>query len=195
VVPDPEGNQTQWVDALQRANFNQQTQTGGINPNYHVLLSAATPGGITITVPDADTTSQPGATCGTLSGVDLTWFFNNFPNIVSNLVDLTTTGTTLPAWTSLSGVLAATPAPVATSTSLSAFDTNPAGSLWDQQFTTSWGGWNGLRGVLSTGPVTVGEASNADAFGLNSTGSLWYQQWNGTSFGAWTNLGGTLPTS
>jgi hypothetical protein len=86
VVPDPEGNQTQWVDALQRANFNQQTQTGGISPNYHVLLSAATPGGITITVPDADTTSQPGAFCGTLSGVDLTWFFNNFPNIVSSLV-------------------------------------------------------------------------------------------------------------
>jgi hypothetical protein len=86
VVPDPEGNQTQWVDALQRGNFNLQTEPGGISPNYHLLLSATTPGGITITVPDADTLQQPGADCGTLSGVDLTWFFNNFPNIVSDLV-------------------------------------------------------------------------------------------------------------
>jgi hypothetical protein len=51
-----------------------------------VLLSATTPGGITITVPDADAAQGAGATCGTLSGVDITWFTNNFPNIVSNLV-------------------------------------------------------------------------------------------------------------
>ena len=85
VVPDPGGNQTQWVDALQRGNFNQQTKVGGISPNYHLLLQATTPGGITIIVPSGDSTQQLGAFCGTLTGIAISWFFSNFPTIVANL--------------------------------------------------------------------------------------------------------------
>jgi hypothetical protein len=32
-------------------------------------------------------------------------------------------------------------------------------------------------------------------FGLNNAGNLWYREWNGTAFGAWTDLGGILATA
>jgi hypothetical protein len=86
VVQDPEGNHTQYVDALQRGNFNQQTQTSGISPNYHLLFNPTSPGTLTITVPIADAAQFTTVNCGTLTGVDFTWFFQNFPTFIQNLV-------------------------------------------------------------------------------------------------------------
>jgi hypothetical protein len=85
-VPDPEGNQTQWIDALQRGNFNQQTKAGGVSPNYHLLLSATTPAGVTITVPSADIYTHAGASCGTSTGISMSWFQSIFPTEVASLV-------------------------------------------------------------------------------------------------------------
>jgi hypothetical protein len=67
--------------------------------------------------------------------------------------------------------------------------------LWYQQNTTSWQGWNSLAGQLETGPVSAAAGANAFVFGLNNDGNLWYREWNGTSFGAWTDLGGILATA
>jgi hypothetical protein len=86
-VPDPEGHLTQLIDAYERGNFNQQTQTSGISPNYHLLLSSSVGSTLTITVPTADVIQFTGPTCGTLTAVDSTWWNSNFPGIVSNLND------------------------------------------------------------------------------------------------------------
>ena len=84
-VPDPEKTQRQWVDALQRANFNQQTKTGGISPNYHTLLSGSTPFVLQIHVPDADISENLGNSCGIDVGISDTWFEPVLQNAVSNL--------------------------------------------------------------------------------------------------------------
>ena len=111
------------------------------------------------------------------------------------LFEATGSGSSWSAWTPLAGILAATPSLATTSSSLFLFDTNPAGVLWDQRNTTSWLGWNSLSGILDTGPVAAAAGTNAYVFGLNNTGNLWYREWTGSSFGAWTNLGGTLATA
>ncbi len=111
------------------------------------------------------------------------------------LFEATGSGTTWSGWTALNGVLAATPSLAATTSSLFVFDTNPAGVLWYQQNTTSWLGWTSLAGFLETGPVSAAAGANAFVFGLNNAGNLWYREWNGTAFGAWTDLGGILATA
>jgi hypothetical protein len=111
------------------------------------------------------------------------------------LYETTGSGSNWSGWTPLNGILAATPSLAATSSSLFVFDTNPAGSLWDQQNTISWQGWNPLGGVLESGPITAAAGANAFVFGLNPDGNLWYRQWSGSTFGAWTNLGGILATA
>jgi hypothetical protein len=111
------------------------------------------------------------------------------------LFENTGSGTTFAGWTSLNGILAASPTLAAPTSGLFSFDVNGPGLLWDQEDTTSWQGWNPLSGVLEAGPVAVAAGANAFVFGLNSAGNLWYRQWNGTSFGAWANLGGILATA
>jgi hypothetical protein len=111
------------------------------------------------------------------------------------LFESTGSGATWSSWTSLDGILAATPTLAAPTSGLFMFDVNGPGLLWDQEDTTSWQGWNALSGVLEAGPVAVAAGANAFVFGLNSDGNLWYREWNGTSFGAWTNLGGILATA
>jgi hypothetical protein len=75
------------------------------------------------------------------------------------------------------------------------FGINLGGLLWTRQWThttTTWGAWTPLSGVLQTGPVAVTVGSQVYVFGLNSVGNTWYRAWNGSSFGAWQNLGGIL---
>jgi hypothetical protein len=132
----------------------------------------------------------------TLSGAA----YNNMLHVlgVNNqgiLFEATGSGSSWSAWTPFNGVLAATPSLAATSSGLFVFDTNPVGELWDQQNTTSWLGWNPLGGVLETAPVVAAAGANAFVFGINDAGNLWYREWNGTSFGAWTYLGGILATA
>jgi hypothetical protein len=65
---------TQYADAFQRANYFKYTGPTGINPGYHVTLSAVTLSPITISVPSAD--SAEGTTgCGNrvLGAVDIDW--------------------------------------------------------------------------------------------------------------------------
>jgi hypothetical protein len=83
-TPDPEGNQTQLIDAYLRGNFNQETKPGGISPNYHLLFSPRSVATQVVTVPAADviTSSTP---CRDAS-VDADWWNANFPAIVANLV-------------------------------------------------------------------------------------------------------------
>jgi DNA-binding beta-propeller fold protein YncE len=111
------------------------------------------------------------------------------------LFETTGSGSTWSAWSSLDGILAATPTLAAPTTGLFMFDVNAPGLLWDQEDTTSWQGWNALSGVLEGSPVAVAAGANVFVFGLNDAGNLWLRQWNGTSFGAWTNLGGILATA
>jgi hypothetical protein len=85
-VPDPEGTLTQYIDAMQRGNFNQQTKVGGISPNYHLLFTPTSPGTLTMTVPAADALQGTGHNCGTLTGIDFNWFFSNLPTFINNLV-------------------------------------------------------------------------------------------------------------
>jgi hypothetical protein len=107
----------------------------------------------------------------------------------------TGSGTTFSSWTSLDGILAGTPALAAPASGLFMFDVNGPGLLWDQEDTTSWQGWNALSGVLEGAPIAVAAGANAFVFGLNQAGNLWFREWNGTSFGAWTNLGGIVATA
>jgi hypothetical protein len=111
------------------------------------------------------------------------------------LFETTGSGTTWSAWSPLNGILSATPSFAATPSGLFTFDTNPGGTLWDQQYTTSWSGWNPLSGVLETGPAAAAAGSNVFVFGLNPAGNLWYRVGSGSTFGAWTNLGGILATA
>jgi hypothetical protein len=79
---DPEGTKTQYIDALQRGNFNQQTKPGGVSPNYHLLFSATTLETLQVVVPAADIYLHvPGNNCGTLTGIDFNWFMQNLPSI------------------------------------------------------------------------------------------------------------------
>jgi hypothetical protein len=116
-------------------------------------------------------------------------------NVQGLLYETTGSGTTFSGWNSLYGILAATPALAAPTSGLFMFDINGPGVLWDQEDTTTWQGWNPLYGVLEGAPVAVAAGANAFVFGLNGAGNLWYRKWNGTSFGAWTNLYGILATS
>jgi hypothetical protein len=84
VTADPEGTQTQLIDAYERGNFNQETKPGGIAPNYHLLLSPSVGSTETVTVPSADV-AQFAGNCGTLTAVDQNWWNSNFPNIVAGL--------------------------------------------------------------------------------------------------------------
>jgi hypothetical protein len=100
------------------------------------------------------------------------------------------------AWTTLDGILAGTPDAAATATTLLVFATNPEGILWDRRKTGAgaFAGWEALDGVLSTGPEAVTVGTQTYVFGLDLNRNLWYRLWNGTSFGAWTHLGGVLAT-
>jgi hypothetical protein len=84
VTPDPEGTQTQLIDAYERGNFNQETKPGGIAPNYHLLLSPSAGSTQTVTVPSADVVQFAGH-CGTLTAVDQAWWNTNFPSVVAGL--------------------------------------------------------------------------------------------------------------
>jgi hypothetical protein len=107
----------------------------------------------------------------------------------------TGSGTTWSGWTNLGGVLDSAPALAAPTAGLFMFDVNATGAMWDQENTTSWQGYNPLGGVLGAGPVATAAGVNAFVFDLNPAGNLWYREWNGTSFGAWTSLGGILATA
>ena len=111
------------------------------------------------------------------------------------LFETTGSGSSWSAWTSLDGILAATPTLAAPTAGLFMFDVNAPGLLWDEEDTTSWQGWNPLSGVLEGAPVAAAAGANVFVFGLNDAGNLWFREWNGTSFGAWTDLGGILSTS
>jgi hypothetical protein len=111
------------------------------------------------------------------------------------LFESTGSGSSWSAWTSLNGILSATPTLVAPTSGLFMFDINAPGLLWDQEDTSSWQGWNPLSGVLEGAPVAAAAGSNAFVFGLNDAGNLWFREWNGTTFGAWTDLGGILATA
>ena len=109
--------------------------------------------------------------------------------------ETTGSGSSWSAWSSLNGVLAGTPSLAAPSAGLFMFGINENGQVWDQEDTTSWQGWNSLSGILEASPVAVAAGANAFVFGLDGDGSLWYREWNGTSFEAWTDLGGVLATT
>ncbi len=62
---------TQYTDAFQRANFSTYTGPTGVNPNYHVLLSARTQPVMNVTMSGSVDTHAP---CGTIGYIDLdTW--------------------------------------------------------------------------------------------------------------------------
>ncbi|HZT30821.1 MAG TPA: hypothetical protein VFA33_13105 [Bryobacteraceae bacterium] len=66
---------TQYVDFFQRANFWQFTGSGGMNPNYHVLLSLVNFPALRITVPSGHgTLLSPAPVCGPVANVDVNWF-------------------------------------------------------------------------------------------------------------------------
>jgi hypothetical protein len=60
---------TQYVDAFQRANFYQQTNSSGLNPNYHVLLTGSNPINESITVASSAGTAAS-TTCGSNVSVE-----------------------------------------------------------------------------------------------------------------------------
>jgi hypothetical protein len=107
----------------------------------------------------------------------------------------TGSGTTWSGWTNLGGVLDSAPALAAPTAGLFMFDVNATGAMWDQENTTSWLGYNPLGGVLGAGPVATAAGVNAFVFDLNPAGTPYFREWNGTSFGAWTSLGGILATA
>jgi hypothetical protein len=66
---------TQYIDAFQRANFDQFTKPSGINPGYHVLLKYAAKPAITIDA-TGHAAIEGGSGCSTLGGIDINWFDN-----------------------------------------------------------------------------------------------------------------------
>ena len=65
---------TQYPDFFQRASFWSTTgATGGLNPNYHVLLSPSTTAAITLNVPAASGVTVT-APCGKMGEMDINWF-------------------------------------------------------------------------------------------------------------------------
>ena len=103
-------------------------------------------------------------------------------------------GGTWAPWTPLDGVLGDAPDVASTASEQIVLGTNLGGNLWERTNTGSFGGWTPLDGVLATGPEVVAVGDSIYAFGLNADGNLWYRKWNGSSWEAWTNLGGILAT-
>jgi hypothetical protein len=66
---------TQYIDFFQRANFWKYTGPTGVNPNYHVLFTAAPLNEITVNVP-ANEGRVSSASCGKFGQVNLNWFDN-----------------------------------------------------------------------------------------------------------------------
>lgn len=67
----------QYVDAYQRANFWTTTKPGGLNPGYHVKLSATVLPKMVVNVPDS-AAAEGGISCGSgkFAGVDIDWLDN-----------------------------------------------------------------------------------------------------------------------
>ena len=84
----------QYVDATQRAGFFKQTTSTGLNPGYHVKLTAVTLPKITINVPNASA-AEGSLSCGnlTLGAIDI----NYWDNLVRNtlLPNMASAGLTL----------------------------------------------------------------------------------------------------
>jgi len=68
----------QYVDAFQRAGFFNQTKPTGINPGYHVKLTAITLPKITVNVPNASAAEETTLSCGNhlLGGIDINYWDN-----------------------------------------------------------------------------------------------------------------------
>jgi hypothetical protein len=64
---------SQYLDNYQRANFWKYTSATGINPNYHILLSASPAAAVTLTVPSASG-STVAAPCVRMGQIDLNYF-------------------------------------------------------------------------------------------------------------------------
>ena len=72
---------TEYHDFFQRANFWKYTAPSGVNPDYHMALSASPHAVTTIAVPAADG-STIAAGCGRLGEVNLQWFDDYLQNTV-----------------------------------------------------------------------------------------------------------------
>ena len=54
-------------------------------------------------------------------------------------------------------------------------------------------GWSSIGGVATSAPaITSSAGGRLDAFVRGSDNALWHRAWNGTAWGAWESLGGTL---
>jgi subtilisin family serine protease len=95
-------------------------------------------------------------------------------------------------WTMFDGQLDGSPAAISTANRLIFGGTNANGDPWTRAASGSWGPWEGLGGKLATSPEGVALGAEGYFFGLNSAGTLWYRTWDGTSWDAWTSLGGVL---
>ena len=72
---------TQYEDFFQRSNFWKYTSASGINPNYHVLFTAAPLAEVTVNVPAGEGKVTSGS-CGKLGQVNLNWFDNYLQNTI-----------------------------------------------------------------------------------------------------------------
>jgi hypothetical protein len=94
-------------------------------------------------------------------------------------------------WTSLGGVLTSIPSSTASS-ELVYLGINPAGDLWERRLNGSWTEWAPLDGALATGAETVAVGDSVYAFAVGENAAVLYRRWNGTSWSAWTSLGGAF---
>jgi hypothetical protein len=111
----------------------------------------------------------------------------------NRLAQIVFNGTNWGSWENLGGAFKGTPAVAAQSPSrMDVVVRGLDNQLLHRSFNGTWSAWRTVAGALSSSPNIVAWGPNhLDVFATDTSGALQQISLNGTTWGAWRNVGGT----